>query len=34
VIHTFRTPGVYHITARALYESGIEKTETIIYTIQ
>lgn len=30
-IHTFQTTGVYTITARAIYESGIEKLETITY---
>jgi len=33
IVHSFRTPGDYHITARAVYESGIEKTDTLIYSI-
>ena len=34
VIHTFSTTGTYSITARAIYESGIEKTETIPYQVK
>lgn len=30
-IHTFQTSGIYNIVARATYESGIEKSETITY---
>ncbi len=31
IIHTFQTSGIYNIVARAMYESGIEKSETITY---
>jgi hypothetical protein len=31
VIHTYKDAGIYSITARAVYETGIEKTETLIY---
>jgi len=34
VVHSFGKTGNYRITARAFYESGIEKTDTIIYLIR
>jgi hypothetical protein len=34
IIHTFQAAGIYTITARALYESGIEKSATLLYTVK
>lgn len=34
IIHSFNKPGNYRITVRAFYESGIEKTDTILYLIR
>lgn len=33
-VHSFSTPGTYRITVRAVYTSGIEKTDAITYTIR
>lgn len=33
-VHTFPTAGTYTIVARAIYESGIEKTATILYQVK
>lgn len=34
IIHTFRTPWKYTISVWVVYESGIEKTETILYQVR
>jgi PKD repeat protein len=34
VVHTFRTPGTFSVTARAEYVSGVEKIETILYQVK
>ncbi len=34
LMHTFQAAGIYTITARALYESGIEKSATLLYTVK
>lgn len=34
VIHTFREPGIYTITAHAVFDSGIEKISTLSYQVK